>query len=48
MQVSHQTSIHSSQKLLTHNKQGLHKYCKTAYVRNGISKIWNLKNWKEL
>ena len=35
-------------KLLTHIKQGLTKYCETAYSRSGINQIWILKNSKEL
>ena len=35
-------------KLLTHIKQGLQKYCETAYSRTGINQIWILKNSKEL
>ena len=35
-------------KLLTHLKQGLQKYYETAYSRRGISKIWLLKNSKEV
>ena len=35
-------------KLLTHIKQGLQKYCKTAYSRSGIDQMWILKNSKEL
>ena len=35
-------------KLLTHIKQGLKKYCETAYSRSGINQIWILKNSKEL
>ena len=35
-------------KLLTHIKQGLKKYCKTAYSRSGINQMWILKNLKEL
>ena len=35
-------------KLLTHIKQGLQKYCETAYSRNGINQMWILKNSKEL
>ena len=35
-------------KLLTHNKQGLQKYCETAYSRSGINQMWILKNSKEL
>ena len=35
-------------KLLTHIKQGLQKYCKTAYSRSGINQMWILKNSKEL
>ena len=35
-------------KLLTHIKQGLQKYCKTAYSRSGVNQMWILKNSKEL
>ena len=35
-------------KLLTHIKQGLQKYCETAYSRSGIIQMWILKNSKEL
>ena len=35
-------------KLLTHIKQGLRKYCETAYSRSGINQMWILKNSKEL
>ena len=35
-------------KLLTHVKQGLQKYCETAYSRNGDKQMWILKNSKEL
>ena len=35
-------------KLLTHIKQGLQKYWKTAYSRSGINQTWILKNSKEL
>ena len=35
-------------KLLTHIKQGLLKYCETAYSRIGINQMWILKNSKEL
>ena len=35
-------------KLLTHIKQGLQKYCETAYSRSGINQMWILKNSKEL
>ena len=35
-------------KLLTHIKQGLQKYCETAYSRSGVNQIWILKNSKEL
>ena len=34
-------------KLLTHIKQGLQKYCETAYSRNGINESLILKNSKE-
>ena len=29
-------------------KQGLQKYCKTAYSRSGVNQMWILKNSKEL
>ena len=35
-------------KLLTHIKQGLQKYCETAYSRSGVHQMWILKNSKEL
>ena len=35
-------------KLLTHIKQGLQKYCETAYSRRGVNQMWILKNSKEL
>ena len=35
-------------KLLTHIKQGLQKYCKTAYPWIGINQMWILKNSNEL
>ena len=35
-------------KLLTYIKQGLQKYCETAYSRSGINQMWILKNSKEL
>ena len=35
-------------KLLTHIKQGLQKYCETAYSRRGVNHMWILKNSKEL
>ena len=35
-------------KLLTHIKQGLQKYCETAYSRSGINQMWILQNSKEL
>ena len=35
-------------KLLTHIKQGLQKYCETAYLRSGVNQMWILKNSKEL
>ena len=35
-------------KLLTHIKQGLQKYCETAYSRCGVNQMWILKNSKEL
>ena len=34
-------------KLLTHIKQGLQKYCETAYSRSGVNQMWILKNSKE-
>ena len=45
----HQASIHSSHKTAyTYIKQGLQKYCETAYSRSGINQMWILKNSKEL
>ena len=35
-------------KLLTHIKQGLQKYCETAFSRSGINQMWILKNSNEL
>ena len=35
-------------KLLTHIKQGLHKYCETSYSRSGVNQMWILKNLKKL
>ena len=35
-------------KLLTCIKQGLQKYCETAYLRSGVNQMWILKNSKEL
>ena len=35
-------------KLLTHIKQGLQKYCETAYSRSGVNQMWILKNSKDL
>ena len=35
-------------KLLTYIKQGLQKYCETAYSRSGVNHMWILKNSKEL
>ena len=35
-------------KLLTHIKQGLHKYCETAYSRSAVNQMWILENSKEL
>ena len=35
-------------KLLTHIKQGLQKYCETAYSRSGVNQMWILKNSKVL
>ena len=49
IQVFHQTSIHSSHiTAYTYIKQGLQKYCETAYSRSGINQMWILKNSKEL
>ena len=39
---------HVFTKLLTHIKQGLQKYCETAYSRSGVNQMWILKNSKEL
>ena len=44
----HPPSIHSSHKTLTHIKQGLQKYCETAYSRIGINHMCILKNSNEL
>ena len=35
-------------KLLTHIKQGLQRYCETAYPRSEVNQMWILKNSKEL
>ena len=35
-------------ELLTHIKQGLQKYCETAYSRSGINQMWILINSNEL
>ena len=35
-------------KLLKHIKQGIQKYCETAYPRSGMNQMWILKNSKEL
>ena len=35
-------------KLLTHIKQGVQRYCATAYSRCGENQMWILKNSKEL
>ena len=35
-------------KLLTHIKQGLQKYCETAYSRSGVNQMWILINSEEL
>ena len=35
-------------KLLTNIKQGLQKYCETAFSRSGINQMWILNNSKEL
>ena len=34
--------------MLTHIKEGLQKYCETAYSRSGVNQMWILKNSKEL
>ena len=45
----HQAFIDSSHKTAhTYFKQGLQKYCETAYSRSGINQTWILKNSKEL
>ena len=33
---------------LTAVKEGLQKYCNTAYARSGVNQMWILKNSKEL
>ena len=38
----------ASPKLLKHIKQGLQKYCETAYSRSGINQTWILNHSKEL
>ena len=35
-------------KLLSAVKEGIKKYCDTAYSRNGVNQMWILKNSKEL
>lgn len=35
-------------KILSHIKEGLQKYCATAYSRSGVNQMWILKNSKEL
>ena len=35
-------------KLFTHIKQGLQKYCETAFSRSVVNQMWILKNSKEL
>ena len=35
-------------RFLTAVKEGLQKYCDTAYARSDVSKMWILKNSKEL
>ncbi|MCU7801424.1 MAG: hypothetical protein KZQ70_15165, partial [gamma proteobacterium symbiont of Lucinoma myriamae] len=35
-------------KILTAVKEGLQKYCSTAYSRSGVNQMWILKNSKEL
>ena len=35
-------------RILTAVKEGLQKYCDTAYARSGFDQMWSLKNSKEL
>ena len=35
-------------RVLTAVKEGLQKYCDTAYARSGVNQMWILKNSKEL
>ena len=35
-------------RILTAVKEGLQKYCDTAYARSGVNQMWILKNFKEL
>ena len=35
-------------KLLTHIKQGLQKYCETAYSRSGINQMWDPQEFKRV
>ena len=35
-------------RILTTVKEGLQKYCDTAYARSGVNQMWILKNSKEL
>ena len=35
-------------RILTAVKEGLQKYCDTAYARSGVIQMWILKNFKEL
>ena len=35
-------------QLLTGIKDGIHKYCETAYSRNGVNQMWILKDSKSL
>ena len=35
-------------RILTAVKEGLQKYCDTAYARSGVNQMWILKNSKEL
>ena len=35
-------------QILTAVKEGLQKYCDTAYARSGVNQMWILKNSKEL
>ena len=35
-------------RILTSVKQGLQKYCYTAYARSGVNQMWILKNSKEI